>query len=47
MEIHLFGATSSPVCSNLALKTTAKDGKAQFGTEAAAFVEKGFYVDDG
>jgi hypothetical protein len=31
----------------LALKTTAKDGEAEFGTETAAFVENSFYVDDG
>jgi hypothetical protein len=47
MKVHLFGATSSPGCSNLALKTTAKDGEADFGTAAATFVENGFYVDDG
>lgn len=47
MKVHLFGATSSPGCSNLALKTTAKDGEAEFGTEAAAFVENSFYIDDG
>ena len=47
MRVHLFGATSSPGCSNLALKTTSKDGKAEFGEEAAAFLENSFYVDDG
>ena len=47
MRLHLFGATSSPGCSNLTLKTTAKDAEAEFGTETAAFVENSFYVDDG
>ncbi len=47
MRVHLFGATSSPGCSNLALKIMAKDGEAEFGTETDAFVENSFYVDDG
>lgn len=47
MGVHLFGAMSSPGCSNQALKTTAKDSEDEFGTEAATFVEHSFYVDHG
>ena len=47
MRVHLFGATSSPGWSNLALKTTSRHGKEEFGEEAAVFLENSFYVDDG
>ncbi|KAK3728019.1 hypothetical protein QZH41_000113 [Actinostola sp. cb2023] len=47
MTVHLFGAGSSPGCSNFALKTTADDNQEQFGSEAAEFVRNDFYVDDG
>ena len=30
MEVHLFGATSSPSCCNFALKRTAEDNKGKF-----------------
>ena len=47
MTVHLFGAASSPGCSNFALKSTADDGEAIVGREAAEFVRRNFYVDDG
>ena len=47
MSVHLFGATSSPGCSNYALKTTANDNEKELGTEAASFLRNDFYVDDG
>ena len=47
MTVHLFGATSSPGCANLALKTTADDHATEVGEEAAEFIKKNFYVDDG
>ena len=47
MTVHLFGATSSPGCANFALKTTADDHEAEFGTAAANFLRNDFYVDDG
>ena len=47
MTVHLFGATSSPGCANFALKKTATDFEARFGSEAANFVKKNFYVNDG
>ena len=47
MTVHLFGATSSPGCANIALKAAAENNESTFGKEAADFVMKDFYVDDG
>ena len=47
MTVHLFGATSSPGCVNFALKTTADQYEESCGREAADFVRRNFYVDDG
>ena len=47
MTVHLFGAVSSPGCANFALKKTAEDNEDQFGTAAAQFVRRDFYVEDG
>ena len=47
MTVHLFGATSSPGCANLALRTAANDGVNEFGVETASFIKENFYVDDG
>ena len=33
MEVHLFGATSSPSCSNFALRRTSDDTKGEFRDE--------------
>ena len=46
MEVHLFGATSSPSCCNFALKKTAEDNKGEFPEEVARTVKRNFYVDD-
>ena len=46
MTVHLFGAGSSPGCSNFALKRTAEDGEKEFGARAAETLKKNFYVDD-
>ena len=46
MEVHLFGATSSPSCSNFALRRTAEDNKGEFTEEVVKTVERKFYVDD-
>ena len=46
MTVHLFGAGSSPGCSNFALKRTAEDGEREFGAKAAETLRKNFYVDD-
>ena len=42
----MFGGTSSPSCSNYALKRTSIDGKDQFGLEATKTLQNNFYVDD-
>ncbi|XP_006822329.1 uncharacterized protein LOC102807461 [Saccoglossus kowalevskii] len=47
MTVHLFGATSSPGCANFALKASADLYEDEYGTAAAEFVRKDFYVDDG
>ena len=47
MKVHLFGAVSSPGCANFGFKREADDGEMEFGTNAANFVRKDFYVDDG
>ncbi|XP_064618958.1 uncharacterized protein LOC135482628 [Lineus longissimus] len=47
MTRHIFGATSSPACSNFALNETANRYKGQFGEEIANFLRKDMYVDDG
>ena len=46
MTVHLFGAGSSPGCSNFALKRAAKDGEEEFGARAAKTLMKNFYVDN-
>ena len=47
MTVHLFGAVSSPGCANFGLKRAANDYESECGTEAAEFIRKNFYVDDG
>lgn len=47
MCVHLFGATSSPGCANFGLKQIATDNEAALGKDAADFLRKDFYVDDG
>ena len=46
MNVHLFGATSSPSCAAFSLKRTAKDNISQFSKEAVSTVERYFYDDD-
>lgn len=46
MCVHLFGGTSSPSCSNYAVKRTAADNQKEFGKLAADTLRKNFYVDD-
>lgn len=46
MEVHLFGATSLPACSNFSLRKTAEDNIDEFDVEAVETVRKNFYVDD-
>ena len=46
MNTHAFGLTSSPSCANFAMKQLAKDHRTACN-EAADFLTKGYYVDDG
>ena len=46
MCVHIFGGTSSPSCSNFALKKAATDNSDKFGQEAAKTLLRNFYVDD-
>ena len=46
MQVHLFGATSSPSCAAYALKRTGRDNSRVFDSEVVATVDKNFYVDD-
>ena len=46
MEVHLFGATSSPSCSNFALRRAADDNKGEFTDEVVKTIKRNFYVDD-
>ena len=47
MTVHIFEATSSAGCSNFALKVTLNDNEQELGSNAAAFLRRDFYVDDG
>lgn len=46
MNVHLFGACSSPSCANFALRKTALDNRNDFLPEVVNCVLKNFYVDD-
>ena len=46
MEVHLFGATSSPSSSSFALRRTAEDNKGEFSEDVVKTVKRNFYVDD-
>ena len=47
LKVHLFGAVSSPGRANFGFKRVANDGEKEFGTRAAEFIRRDFYVDDG
>ena len=46
MNVYLFGAVSSPSCSNFALRRPADDAEKSVGPETANVLRKNFYVDD-
>ena len=46
MNVHLFGKTDSPCCSNWALRKTALDNQQQFNENIVNAVLKRFYMDD-
>ena len=47
MKVHIFWNTSSPAVANYGLRKTAEVGEDEFGSDAKAFVNRNFYVDDG
>ncbi|KAK3718426.1 hypothetical protein QZH41_004009 [Actinostola sp. cb2023] len=47
MNVHLFGATSSPGVANYCLHQTAETHRLEYGDEVSNFMRKDFYVDDG
>ena len=46
MNVHIFGAVSSPSCSNFALRRAADDYEDKVGVETADILRRNFYVDD-
>ena len=46
MNVHLFGAISSPSICNYALKKTADDNQSEFDADTISTVRRNFYVDD-
>ena len=46
MNVHLFGAVSSPSCSYFALRRAADDAEKQVGQETLDVLRRNFYVDD-
>ena len=47
MNVHLFGAASSPGVANFCLHQTAETHRKEFGDIASGFLLRDFYVDDG
>ncbi|XP_015748663.1 PREDICTED: uncharacterized protein LOC107328444 [Acropora digitifera] len=46
MTVHLFGAVSSPACSNYALRKTGNDNAQHFSCDVVNTIKRNFYVDD-
>lgn len=46
MQVHLFGATSSPSCANFGLRKVAEDNEEKFSCDVIETVKRNFYVDD-
>ncbi|XP_074653621.1 uncharacterized protein LOC141907778 [Tubulanus polymorphus] len=46
MQVHLFGASSSPSCSNFALRRSAFDNEDKYDKTTVNTVLQNFYVDD-
>ena len=47
MDVHLFGAGSSPGVANFCLGQTGESKQQQYGDETADFLKRDYYVDDG
>jgi len=46
MQVHLFGATSSPSCANFGLRKVAEDNEEKFSCDVIETVKRNFYVND-
>ena len=46
MQVHVFGATSSPSCTAFALRRAEEDQMSAFSAEVVSTVNNSFYVDD-
>ena len=46
MVVHIFGAKSSPCCTNKALSMTAQDKERKHSPEVIRTVRRNFYVED-
>ena len=46
MNVHLFGAASSPGVANFCLHQTAETHRKEFGDQASDFLRRDFYVDE-
>ena len=46
MNVHLFGATSSPCCARFVLLESVNDQSSQFDFEALRIVQKNFYMNN-
>ena len=46
MNVHVFGGTSSPSCSNCSLQRTARGNEVKYDPEVAETLKSNFYVDD-
>lgn len=46
MNVHVFGAVSSPSCANFAIRRATDDYEDKVGTETADILRRNFCVDD-
>ena len=46
MTAHVFGGSSSPSCSNFALRKTAMDNEEHYRKDISTILERNFYIDD-
>ena len=46
MDVHVFGGTSSPSCSNYSLQRSARNHESNYGKEVEDTLTGDFYVDD-
>ena len=46
MTVHLFGAVSSPACTNYSLQRTTDENEESYGTKVANNLRRNFYLDN-